>query len=75
MVVCMAGLVFRVCMGGPNISGVEISRDSSWQAVYYTDLSFPSIVECIISHEEDNSSEAPFRTTGTAVPPTNDFLT
>ena len=23
----MAGLVFRVCMGGPNISGVQISRD------------------------------------------------
>ena len=23
----MAGLVFRVCMGGPNISGVQISHD------------------------------------------------
>ena len=30
--VCMAGLVFRVCMhGGPNISGVQISRD---EAIY-----------------------------------------
>ena len=27
--VCMAGLVFRVCMRGPNISGVQISRDRS----------------------------------------------
>ena len=25
--VCMAGLVFRVCMGCPNISGVQISCD------------------------------------------------
>ena len=25
----MAGLVFRVCMGGPNISGVQISCDKS----------------------------------------------
>ena len=23
----MAGVVFRVCMGGPNISGVQISCD------------------------------------------------
>ena len=23
----MAGLVFRVCMGGPNISGIQISGD------------------------------------------------
>ena len=26
----MAGLVFRVCMGDPNISGVQISHDSSY---------------------------------------------
>ena len=26
--VCMAGLVFRVCMGDPNISGVQIYRDT-----------------------------------------------
>ena len=25
----LAGLVFRVCMGGPNISGVQISHDRS----------------------------------------------
>ena len=25
----LAGLVFRVCIGGPNISGVQISRDST----------------------------------------------
>ena len=27
--VCMAGLVFSVCKGGLNISGVQISRDRS----------------------------------------------
>ena len=27
--VCMVGLVFRVCTGDPNISGVQISRDGS----------------------------------------------
>lgn len=47
----------------------------TYMEYYSTDLSFPSVVECIISHEEDNSSESPFRTTGTAVPPTDNFLT
>ena len=40
-----------------------------------TNLSFPSVVESIICHEEDNPSESSFHTSSTAVPPTNDILT
>ena len=33
--VCMAGLVFKVSMGVPNISGVQISRENTHTMPYH----------------------------------------